>query len=42
MARFNMGSTIVLLYGKDKIAWAEELAAGHAVQRGQVIGKIKA
>tara|TARA_R110002096_G_scaffold268308_13_gene462083 strand:+ start:146 stop:997 length:852 start_codon:yes stop_codon:yes gene_type:complete len=42
MARFNMGSTIVLLYGKDKIAWAEELAAGQAVQRGQVLGKIKA
>ncbi|MBL4744241.1 MAG: phosphatidylserine decarboxylase [Cycloclasticus sp.] len=41
MARFNMGSTIVLLYGKDKIAWAEELAAGDAVQLGQVIAKIK-
>ncbi|MFT6624628.1 MAG: phosphatidylserine decarboxylase [Cycloclasticus sp.] len=40
MARFNMGSTVVLLYGKDKIAWAEDLAAGHPVQLGQVIGKI--
>ena len=39
MARFNMGSTVVLLYGKDRVKWAEELAAGNAVQRGQVIGK---
>jgi phosphatidylserine decarboxylase len=41
MGRFNMGSTIVLLYGKRRVAWAEELAAGDAVMRGQVIGKIK-
>ncbi|AFT67550.1 archaetidylserine decarboxylase [Cycloclasticus sp. P1] len=40
MARFNMGSTIVMLYGKDKITWAENLAAGDAVQYGQVIAKI--
>ncbi|MEE4291680.1 MAG: archaetidylserine decarboxylase [Cycloclasticus sp.] len=42
MARFNMGSTIVLLHGKDKVAWADELTAGDAVQHGQVIGKINA
>ncbi|SHI46150.1 archaetidylserine decarboxylase [Cycloclasticus pugetii] len=40
MARFNMGSTIVMLYGKDKVTWAENLAAGDAVQYGQVIAKI--
>ncbi len=40
MARFNMGSTIVLLYGKDNVTWAEELAAGDSVQLGQVIGNI--
>lgn len=40
MARFNMGSTIVLLYGKDNIAWAEGLAAGQTVRHGQVIGSI--
>ncbi|MEW4982736.1 MAG: archaetidylserine decarboxylase [Cycloclasticus sp.] len=40
MARFNMGSTVVLLYGKDNVTWAEELAAGDSVQLGQVIGNI--
>jgi len=29
-----------LLYGKDKVAWLEELTAGQAVQHGQVIGNI--
>jgi len=41
MARFNMGSTIVLLYGKESMAWAEELAAGQTVRHGQVVGTIK-
>jgi len=36
-----MGSTIVLLYGKDNMSWAEELAAGQTVRLGQVIGKVK-
>ncbi|ORU89588.1 MAG: phosphatidylserine decarboxylase [Cycloclasticus sp. symbiont of Poecilosclerida sp. M] len=40
MARFNMGSTIVLLFGKDKVKWAKKLIPGESVQRGQVIGKI--
>jgi phosphatidylserine decarboxylase len=40
MARFNMGSTIVLLYGKKNVAWAEDLVAGDTVRLGQVIGKI--
>jgi len=29
-----------LLYGKDNVTWAEELAAGDSVQLGQVIGNI--
>ncbi|HIL91759.1 MAG TPA: phosphatidylserine decarboxylase, partial [Cycloclasticus sp.] len=40
MARFNMGSTVVLLYGKDNVAWAEDLTAGDTVRLGQVIGNI--
>lgn len=40
MARFNMGSTVVLLYGRDNVAWAEDLAAGDTVRLGQVIGEI--
>ncbi len=40
MARFNMGSTVVLLYGKNKVTWLKELAAGDTVKLGQVIGKI--
>jgi len=40
MARFNMGSTIVLLYGKNKVTWAENLVAGNTVSHGQVIGHL--
>jgi phosphatidylserine decarboxylase len=42
MGRFNMGSTIIVLFGKDKIAWAENMAAGASVKLGQQIGTVKA
>ncbi|OAI13229.1 phosphatidylserine decarboxylase [Methylomonas lenta] len=38
MGRFNMGSTIIVLFGKDKIAWDETLAAGKPVKLGEQIG----
>ncbi len=41
MGRFNMGSTVVLLYGKNRVTWAKDLAEGDTVRLGQVIGKIK-
>ncbi|MFO7604605.1 MAG: archaetidylserine decarboxylase [Gammaproteobacteria bacterium] len=38
MGRFNMGSTVILLYGKQSIQWHEQLIAGAPVQMGQLIG----
>lgn len=37
---FNMGSTVILLFEKDKITWSEELKENDAIQVGQVIGKV--
>ena len=39
MGRFNMGSTIIVLFGKDKTAWNPDLVAGKAVQLGESIGQ---
>lgn len=41
MGRFNMGSTVILLYTKNKMDWVKELKAEDAVQLGQEIGQIK-
>lgn len=38
MGRFNMGSTIVLLFGKDAVEWTERLQPGWKVQMGEKIG----
>ena len=34
---FNMGSTVILLFEKDKISWLEELKENDPIQVGQVI-----
>lgn len=39
MGRFNMGSTIIVLFGQDKIAWQAALQAGRAVRLGEAIGQ---
>jgi phosphatidylserine decarboxylase len=39
MGRFNMGSTVILLFGKDRIRWLQGLQAGQALQMGQQLGK---
>jgi phosphatidylserine decarboxylase len=39
MGRFNMGSTIIVLFGKDKIQWDTEFKAGKAVRLGEQIGR---
>lgn len=39
MGRFNMGSTVIVLFGKDKAQWDSELAAGKIVKLGERIGK---
>ncbi len=40
MGRFNMGSTVILLFGRDKMTWLEGLAAESEVLMGQEIGTI--
>ena len=39
MGRFNMGSTVILLFPKNSIAWAEGFASGRTVRMGQTIGR---
>lgn len=40
IACFNMGSTVILLFGPDSITWSDDLEAGSAVQMGQRIGTV--
>ena len=40
MGRFNMGSTVILLYGPKQMQWSEQLIANAPVQMGQKIGTI--
>ncbi|PPK76554.1 phosphatidylserine decarboxylase [Methylobacter tundripaludum] len=40
MGRFNMGSTIIVLFGKDKAQWDAEFKAGKAVMLGELIGRV--
>ena len=37
--QFNMGSTVILIFEKDKIEWLKNLKANDAVQVGQILGK---
>jgi len=39
MGRFNMGSTIIVLFGKDKTAWNQDLLAGKTLRLGEKIGR---
>ncbi len=39
MGRFNMGSTIIVLFAKNRINWTEDLAPGKPVQLGQLLGR---
>jgi phosphatidylserine decarboxylase len=40
LGRFNMGSTVIVLYGRDRVEWAPWLAAGARVRTGQGIGQV--
>jgi phosphatidylserine decarboxylase len=42
MGRFNMGSTVILLFPPGRIAWHENLRAGRIVRMGEPIGRILA
>lgn len=41
MARFNMGSTVILLGAPKMITWLPKLAAGNIVRMGQGIGALR-
>lgn len=40
MGRFNMGSTVILLFGKQRVAWTRELTADQPVRMGERIGQL--
>jgi len=42
MGRFNMGSTVIVLFGANSIAWDEALTAGAPVRMGQRLGRQRA
>ncbi|MBY4677046.1 archaetidylserine decarboxylase [Marinobacterium arenosum] len=39
MGRFKLGSTVILLFGPDAIAWKDQLQAGTTIQLGQRIAE---
>jgi phosphatidylserine decarboxylase len=40
MGRFNMGSTVILLFGPQRVHWAASLSAGQPVRMGETIGRL--
>jgi len=40
LGRFNMGSTIIALFGEDVIHWKNDFSAGKTVQLGEKIGSV--
>lgn len=40
MGRFNMGSTIIVLFGKESIHWSETLIPGSVTRMGEAIGQL--
>jgi phosphatidylserine decarboxylase len=39
IARFNMGSTVILLFEQNRISWSELIHVGDAVQMGQLLAR---
>ena len=40
MGRFNMGSTVILLFGAGTAEWSEDLTPGRSVRMGDTIGHV--
>jgi phosphatidylserine decarboxylase len=38
LGRFNMGSTVILLFERDRAHWRHEVRAGSEVRLGQPLG----
>lgn len=41
MGRFNMGSTVILLFGRDRIRWSPSLRAGGTLRLGMELGELR-
>ncbi|MCK5892977.1 MAG: phosphatidylserine decarboxylase [Endozoicomonadaceae bacterium] len=41
MGRFKLGSTAIVLFGKDQMNWRDDLNAGDSVRMGQTIGHFR-
>ena len=41
LGRFNMGSTVILLFGKDRVDLGEACRAGTVVRMGQALGSLR-
>ena len=41
LGRFNMGSTVILLFGPGQAQWHAGLTAGANVQMGEAIGTLQ-
>ena len=40
MGRFNMGSTVIVLFGPGQVRWESEIKSGATVRMGQRLGKM--
>jgi phosphatidylserine decarboxylase len=40
MGRFNMGSTVILLFGKNRMQWLPDLHTDQLITMGIPLGKI--
>lgn len=41
MGRFNMGSTVILLFAKDALEWGQGLKEGQKVRMGEALGALR-
>jgi phosphatidylserine decarboxylase len=41
LGRFNMGSTVILLYGRDAVDWAPSMLPGQTLRMGEAIGTLR-
>jgi phosphatidylserine decarboxylase len=41
LGRFNMGSTVILLFQKDRARWHADVRAGATVRLGQSLGYLQ-
>lgn len=40
LGRFNMGSTVILLHGRDSVTWAAPMQPGRTLRMGEAIGRL--